>query len=67
MQKLGAYMPGGVGLSGFIGYEQPNLFGQAKAGALRWDFGRYLNSFEASYTDPSLFQSCGPAPAFARK
>ncbi len=55
--NFGTSVGGGVGLSGFIGYDQPNLFGQAKAGSLRWDFGRYLNSFEMSYTDPSLFQT----------
>ena len=44
----GTSVGGGVGLSGFIGYEQPNLFGQAKSGSLRWDFGRYLNSFETA-------------------
>jgi len=55
--NFGTSLGGGVGLSGFIGYQQPNLFGQAKAGSLRWDFGRFLNSFEASYTDPSLWQS----------
>ena len=55
--NFGTSVGGGVGLSGFIGYEQPNLFGQAKAGSLRWDFGRFLNSFEVTYTDPALFQS----------
>lgn len=55
--NFGTSVGGGVGLSGFIGYEQPNLFGQAKSGTLRWDFGRYLNSFELAYTDPALFQS----------
>ncbi len=55
--NFGTSVGGGVGLSGFIGYEQPNLFGQAKAGSLRWDFGRFLNSFEMTYTDPALFQS----------
>ena len=55
--NFGTSVGGGVGLSGFVGYQQPNLFGQAKSGDLRWDFGRYINSFEASYTDPSLFQS----------
>jgi outer membrane protein insertion porin family len=55
--NFGTSVGGGVGLSGFIGYEQPNLFGQAKSGSLRWDFGRYLNSFELSYSDPALFQS----------
>jgi len=55
--NFGTSVGGGVGLSGFIGYEQPNLFGQAKSGSLRWDFGRYLNSFELSYSDPALLQS----------
>ncbi|MEQ1856920.1 MAG: outer membrane protein assembly factor BamA [Longimicrobiales bacterium] len=55
--NFGTSVGGGVGLSGFIGYEQPNLFGQAKSGTLRWDFGRFLNSFEVSYTDPALRQS----------
>jgi outer membrane protein insertion porin family len=55
--NFGTSVGGGVGLSGFLGYEQPNLFGQAKSGTLRWDFGRYLNSFELSYSDPALFQS----------
>ena len=55
--NFGTSVGGGVGLSGFIGYEQPNLFGQAKAGSLRWDFGRYINNFELSFSDPSLFQS----------
>jgi outer membrane protein insertion porin family len=55
--NFGTSVGGGVGLSGFLGYEQPNLFGQAKSGSLRWDFGRYLNSFELSYSDPALLQS----------
>jgi len=55
--NFGTSVGGGVGLSGFLGYEQPNLFGQAKSGTVRWDFGRYLNSFELSYSDPALFQS----------
>ena len=54
---FGSSVGGGVGLSGFVGYEQPNLFGQAKSGHLRWDFGRYLNNFELSFSDPALFQS----------
>jgi len=55
--NFGTSVGGGVGLSGFVGYEQPNLFGQAKSGSLRWDFGRFINSFELSYTDPAIFQS----------
>ena len=55
--QFGTSVGGGVGLSGFVGYEQPNLFGQAKSGSLRWDFGRFINSFEVAYADPALFQS----------
>jgi outer membrane protein insertion porin family len=55
--NFGTSVGGGVGLSGFVGYEQPNLFGQAKSGRLRWDFGRYLSNFELSFTDPALLQS----------
>jgi len=55
--NFGTSVGGGYGMTGFIGYEQPNLFGQAKAGSLRWDFGRFLNSFQMSYTDPALLQS----------
>ncbi|MDT8340264.1 MAG: outer membrane protein assembly factor BamA [Longimicrobiales bacterium] len=55
--NFGTSVGGGVGLSGFIGYDQPNLFGQAKSGSLRWDFGRFLNNITVTYTDPALFQS----------
>jgi outer membrane protein insertion porin family len=55
--NFGTAVGGGVGVSGFLGYDQPNLFGQAKEGHLRWDFGRYINNFTVSYTDPAVFQS----------
>ncbi len=52
--NFGTAVGGGTGLAGFLGYDQPNLFGQAKAGHLRWEFGKYSNNFEASYSDPSI-------------
>lgn len=55
--NFGTSVGGGTGLSGFIGYDQPNLFGQAKAGHFRWDYGRFINSFEVSFSDPMLFGS----------
>ncbi len=55
--QFGTAVGGGVGLSGFLGYDQPNLFGQAKIGSVRWDFGRYIRSFTLSFTDPALFQT----------
>lgn len=55
--NFGTAMGGMTGVAGFIGYEQPNLFGQAKSGSLRWDFGRFQNNFQLQYSDPSLLQS----------
>lgn len=49
---LGAAVGGGTGLSGFLGYEQPNLFGQAKSGRIRWEFGSRNNNLELGYTEP---------------
>jgi outer membrane protein insertion porin family len=55
--NFGTSVGGGTGLSGFVGYTQPNLFGQGKSGAFRWDFGRFANNLTLSYSDPSLFES----------
>ncbi len=55
--NFGTAVGGGTGVSGFLGYDQPNLFGQAKEGHLRWDFGQYINSFTLSFSDPALFDS----------
>ena len=55
--NFGTAVGGGSGLAGFLGYDQPNLFGKAKGGHLRWEFGRYSNNFEASYTDPAIVDS----------
>ena len=55
--NFGTSLGGSLGLMGFLGYDQPNLFGQAKSGHLRWEFGKYSNNFEASYSDPSIRDS----------
>jgi len=55
--NFGTSLGGVTGVAGFLGYDQPNLFGQAKSGHLRWEFGRYSNNFEASYSDPSILGS----------
>ena len=55
--NFGTAVGGYSGLAGFLGYDQPNLFGQAKSGHLRWEFGRYSNNFEASYSDPAILGS----------
>jgi outer membrane protein insertion porin family len=43
------------GISGFLGFNEPNLFGRAKQADLRAEFGYGRSSFTASYTDPALF------------
>lgn len=55
--NFGTSLGGVTGVAGFIGYDQPNLFGKAKAGHLRWEFGKYSNNFEASYSDPAIGDS----------
>jgi outer membrane protein insertion porin family len=55
--NFGTSLGGSLGLMGFLGYDQPNLFGRAKSGSLRWEFGRYSNNFEASYSDPAIGDS----------
>jgi outer membrane protein insertion porin family len=48
---------GGGGVGGFIGLDQPNLFGQCKRGSLQWQFGQLINDFNLSYSDPSIRKS----------
>lgn len=55
--NFGASMGQGTGFGGFIGLDQPNLFGLCKRGALQWQFGRYFNDFNLTYTDPRIRQS----------
>ncbi|HYV97412.1 MAG TPA: outer membrane protein assembly factor BamA [Gemmatimonadaceae bacterium] len=52
--NFGASMGQGTGLGGFIGLEQPNLFGKCKRGSLNWQFGKYINDFNLAYTDPAI-------------
>jgi outer membrane protein insertion porin family len=55
--NFGASMGQGTGVGGFIGLDQPNLFGQCKRGSLQWQFGRYINDFNLTYSDPRVRQS----------
>ncbi|MFQ5807948.1 MAG: outer membrane protein assembly factor BamA, partial [Phycisphaerae bacterium] len=52
--NFGASVGQGTGLGGFIGLNEPNLFGRAKQVAIQWQFGRNINDFNVSYTDPAL-------------
>jgi outer membrane protein insertion porin family len=55
--NFGASVGQGLGVGGFIGLDQPNLFGRCKRGTLQWQFGRYVNDFNLSYSDPSIRQT----------
>ncbi|MBA3579942.1 MAG: outer membrane protein assembly factor BamA [Gemmatimonadaceae bacterium] len=55
--NFGASMGQGTGLGGFVGMNQPNLFGKCKRVELQWQFGRYINDFNGTYTDPNIRQS----------
>jgi outer membrane protein insertion porin family len=55
--NFGASVGQGTGVGGFIGFEQPNLLGLCKRGSLQWQFGRYINDFNLSYTDPAIKQT----------
>jgi outer membrane protein insertion porin family len=52
--NFGASVGQGTGLGGFIGFDQPNLFGRCKRGSLQWQFGQFLNDFNLSYQDPRI-------------
>jgi outer membrane protein insertion porin family len=52
--NFGASAGQGTGIGGFIGLDHPNLFGRCKRGAVQWQYGRYINDFNASYTDPGI-------------
>ncbi|MBW7934913.1 MAG: outer membrane protein assembly factor BamA, partial [Gemmatimonadaceae bacterium] len=55
--NFGASMGQGTGIGGFIGLEQPNLWGNCKRGSMQWQYGRYINDFTLSYTDPAIKKS----------
>jgi outer membrane protein insertion porin family len=55
--NFGASVGQGAGVGGFVGFDQPNLFGMCKKGSLNWQFGQYINDFSLTYSDPFIKQS----------
>ena len=55
--NFGASEGEGTGLGGFIGLDQPNLFGRCKRAQLQWQFGKYVSDFSLTYQDPNILQS----------
>jgi outer membrane protein insertion porin family len=52
--NFGASVGQGTGLGGFLGLDEPNLFGEGKRGRFQWQFGQNINDFDLSYTDPAI-------------
>jgi outer membrane protein insertion porin family len=55
--NFGASLGQGTGVGGFLGLEEPNLFGRGKRGRLQWQFGKNVNDFTLTYTDPAIRES----------
>jgi outer membrane protein insertion porin family len=55
--NFGASLGQGYGVGGFFGIEEPNLFGRGKRIRFQWQFGRNVNDFTLSYTDPAIRDS----------
>ncbi|HEU4699792.1 MAG TPA: outer membrane protein assembly factor BamA [Gemmatimonadales bacterium] len=55
--NFGASLGQGTGVGGFLGLEEPNLFGRGKRGRLQWQFGKNIRDFTLSYTDPAIRES----------
>jgi outer membrane protein insertion porin family len=55
--NFGASLGQGTGVGGFLGLEEPNLFGRGKRGRLQWQFGTNINDFTLSYSDPAIKES----------
>ncbi|HKR56994.1 MAG TPA: outer membrane protein assembly factor BamA [Gemmatimonadales bacterium] len=55
--NFGASVGQGTGLGGFIGLDEPNLFGRGKRGHFQWQFGQNITDFDISYTDPAIMLS----------
>ena len=55
--NFGASVGQGTGVGGFLGLDEPNLFGQGKRGKFQWQFGKNINDFDISFTDPAIRES----------
>jgi outer membrane protein insertion porin family len=55
--NFGASTGQGTGVGGFIGLDQPNLLGRCKRAQLQYQFGKYINDFNMTYTDPNINQT----------
>lgn len=52
--NFGASVGQGTGLGGFLGLDEPNLFGRGKRVQFQWQFGRNISDFNITYSDPAI-------------
>jgi outer membrane protein insertion porin family len=52
--NFGASVGQGTGLGGFIGLDEPNVLGRGKRLQFQWQFGRNIQDFNVTYTDPAI-------------
>jgi outer membrane protein insertion porin family len=52
--NFGASVGQGTGLGGFIGLDEPNLLGRGKRMQFQWQFGRNIQDFNVTYSDPAI-------------
>jgi outer membrane protein insertion porin family len=55
--NFGASVGQGTGIGGFLGLDEPNLFGLGKRGQIQWQYGKNINDINLSYTDPAVLGS----------
>jgi outer membrane protein insertion porin family len=52
--NFGASVGQGTGLGGFIGLDEPNVLGRGKRMQFQWQFGRNIQDFNITYSDPAI-------------
>jgi len=52
--NFGASVGQGTGLGGFIGLDEPNVLGRGKRMQFQWQFGRNIQDFNVTYSDPAM-------------
>jgi outer membrane protein insertion porin family len=52
--NFGASVGQGTGLGGFIGLDEPNVLGRGKRIQFQWQFGRNIQDFNVTYSDPAI-------------
>ncbi|MES2176490.1 MAG: outer membrane protein assembly factor BamA [Gemmatimonadota bacterium] len=55
--NFGASVGQGAGVGGFLGFDQPNLFGLCKKGSINAQYGQYIKDFSLTYSDPFIRES----------